>query len=283
MKISKPVISDDNTKKYYFIANDSQSEHIESCLLNLKNYGYIICVSSQIGCSQKCAFCAAGNKRFVRNLSTDEIYQQVELIIKDNNQLEKNPFQITYMGSGEPFNNFSNVFSSIDAIRKDFKKVQKINISSTFPKSAEKSIHNKDWSAYEGFLHFQYSLHFTKDDLRKKYLCTNLLKIDDALNHLNRISNIINDVYKINYIPFDGLNDDNTNINELFVIMSKSNNAILKVSNMCNIAGTKLLPSKRFEPFVKRIINLIPNTEVFYSDGTDVNAGCGQFYNDSIL
>ena len=52
---------------------------------------------------------------------------------------------------------------------------------------------------------------------------------------------------------------------------------------MCNISGSKLLPSKNFNPFVKRIIELIPNTEVFFSDGIDVNAGCGQFYNDSIL
>ena len=125
MKISKTIISDDNTKKYYFKASDSQNEHIEACLLNLKKYGYIICVSSQIGCSQRCSFCAAGNKRFVRNLSAEEIYQQVELIIKDNKDLETNSFQITYMGSGEPFNNYSNVFTSIDAIREDFYNVKK--------------------------------------------------------------------------------------------------------------------------------------------------------------
>ena len=90
MKIIRTIISADSTKKYYFKADDEKKEHVEACLLNLPNYGYIICISSQIGCSQQCGFCASGCKPFIRNLSSLEMEEQVELIVNDNPSLYKN-------------------------------------------------------------------------------------------------------------------------------------------------------------------------------------------------
>ena len=59
MKVLNVIKSSDNTKKYYFGLSDSDQFHVEACLLHLKRYGYIICVSSQIGCMQKCVFCVS--------------------------------------------------------------------------------------------------------------------------------------------------------------------------------------------------------------------------------
>lgn len=283
MKIVKVDISSDKTKKYYFKPSDSTNVHIEACLLNLAKYGYIICVSSQIGCAQACKFCAASKSNLVRNLSSFEIAQQVELIIDDNPQLLDKGFEVTYMGSGEPLSNYENVFDSIDDLRAKYLTMRKANISTTCPAISRECFKNISWEKYKNFLHFQYSLHFPSDADRFKYLSTNLLKIDDAIEWLNKISTAINDVYKLNYIPFDQLNDTDIYIRKLSNIMATTQNAKLKISKMCEIYGSKLFPSKSFDAFAVSVKEVIDNAEIFYSDGTDVNAGCGQFYNNSIL
>lgn len=283
MDIIRVDISNDKTKKYFIKISPNEKKHIEACLLCLPQYGYIICISSQIGCSQKCKFCAAGNDGFVRNLTFEEIIEQVQLVIDNNPQLLNVGFQITYMGSGEPLSNYENVFESIDSFRKKYLMLTKVNISTTCPIQSEKCFNQIDWTRYKDFIHFQYSLHFTSDDERYKFLWPKLLKIDDAIKYLNSISTVINDVYKINYIPFNDVNDGEKDIKKLIGIMNNTNNAKLKISCMCDVFNSTFLPSKNFEEFVNMVKSQIEDVVVFRSDGTDVNAGCGQFYNESII
>ncbi len=283
MKITKIIISDDNTQKYFIDVGEESKIHIEACLLNLPKYGYIICVSSQLGCSQKCKFCAAGNTGFIRNLTAREIEEQIQLIVSSVPVLEYEKFQVTYMGSGEPLCNYKNVFDSIDNIRQKFKNLSKVNISTTYPTCAKEFLEKVNWQKYKDFIHFQYSLHFTDDTERYEFLYSQLVKISDAICSLNHISKLLNDSYKINYIPFDSINDDDNHINELIKIMNTTKNAVLKISTMCEINGTSLMPSRAFSDFSKRVKNKIENVEIFNSDGIDINAGCGQFYNESIL
>lgn len=281
MNIIRTDISNDKTKKYFMKVSDAG--HIEACLLYLSRYGYIICVSSQIGCSQKCKFCAASKSCFTRNLSCDEIREQVQIIIDDNPQLLKTGFQITYMGSGEPLCNYKNVFESIDLFRQQYSSLSKVNISTTCPSQSEECFKNIDWEKYKDFLHFQYSLHFTDDNERYKFMWPKLLKITDAIKYLNTISGMTNDIYRINYIPFNELNDGKKDIKELVKIMAATTNAKLKISWMCEVCNSSLLPSNNFEKFVNMLKDQMDDIEVFRSDGTDVNAGCGQFYNESIM
>ena len=283
MKIIKTVTSADNTKKYYFSVLDSSDAHIEACLLKLIRYGYIICVSSQIGCSQKCKFCASGKSKLVRNLTALEIQRQIQLIMEDNLFLQNEIIQVTYMGSGEPLNNYKNVFESIDMVRDNYPNISKVNISTTCPQISRKCFEDIDWRKYCDFVHFQYSLHFTKDEERNRFLYYNLMKISEVIESLNRVSRLLNDTYKINYIPFDNLNDNEKCVEELKEIMHTTENAVLKISEMCKIEGCSLLPSKSFEIFSTQVKKCIENVEIFRSDGMDVNAGCGQFYNESIL
>lgn len=283
MKIMEVVTSSDHTKKYYFKIADSLDAHVETCLLHLERYGYIICVSSQIGCSQKCEFCAAKNSKYTRNLSSSEIQEQIRLVIEDNKQLRTDQFQVTYMGSGEPLSNYRNVFDSIDNIRIAFPNLSKVNISTTCPDIGKNCFENIDWKQYSDFLHFQYSLHFVRDAERSRYLSSQLMKISEAIDYLNRLSVLLNDTYKINYILFDCLNDSRETVEELRKIMCMTKNAILKISTMCEIKGCDLTPSKSFGQFTDYAKSMIAKTEIFKSDGTDVNAGCGQFYNESIV
>ncbi len=75
------------------------------------------CVSSQVGCSLTCKFCATGYMDRKRNLNADEIYDQVVLIDAQSKQYYNMPLtNIVYMGMGEPLLNYANVLHSIDRI-----------------------------------------------------------------------------------------------------------------------------------------------------------------------
>ena len=75
------------------------------------------CVSSQVGCSLSCKFCATGKLDRIRNLEADEIYDEVVVISKQAMEKYGKPLtNIVYMGMGEPLLNYANVLSSIEKI-----------------------------------------------------------------------------------------------------------------------------------------------------------------------
>jgi 23S rRNA (adenine2503-C2)-methyltransferase len=273
--------SNDGTIKYYF-TNGEKDFQIESCLLNLKKYepnGNIVCISSQLGCSQNCAFCAAGIREFRRNLTKTEILEQVLLIIKDLPMRFINPFQITYMGAGEPFCNIRNVLESAHYLIDNFDNISKINISTTLPTT---SINIENFNFLKNRLHLQYSLHFVNENLRIKYLNVNLPTIEESLNYLDILSNYVNDKYSINYLLFDNINDSENDAKQLVNIL-KNRNVFLKISEPCEITSSIFKPSTKLNNFIDIIKLSNIQYEIFISDGQDVNAGCGQFYNDSII
>ncbi|MEP0675369.1 MAG: radical SAM protein, partial [Nonlabens ulvanivorans] len=75
------------------------------------------CVSSQVGCSLNCEFCATARLKRMRNLNPDEIYDQVVAIDQQSRSYHNRPLSnIVFMGMGEPLMNYNNVIKSIDKI-----------------------------------------------------------------------------------------------------------------------------------------------------------------------
>lgn len=78
------------------------------------------CVSSQVGCSLDCKFCATARLKRMRNLNPDEIYDQVVAIDRESKLYHKRPLSnIVFMGMGEPLMNYKNVLASIEKITSD--------------------------------------------------------------------------------------------------------------------------------------------------------------------
>lgn len=104
----KRQISCDGTEKFLFQLNDKS--HIESALIP-ENDRLTLCVSTQVGCKFKCAFCSSGQAGFKRNLTAGEIVgQYLEVQEKIKPRLITN---LVYMGIGEPLDNFSNTAASL--------------------------------------------------------------------------------------------------------------------------------------------------------------------------
>jgi 23S rRNA (adenine2503-C2)-methyltransferase len=114
VQISELQISSDKTIKCAMKLHDNYV--VESVLIPHQTR-YTACISSQVGCSLTCKFCATGKLKRMRNLNADEIYDQVVLV--KNTALEKYGSQLTnivYMGMGEPLLNYSEVLRSVEKI-----------------------------------------------------------------------------------------------------------------------------------------------------------------------
>lgn len=111
--------SNDGTVKTRFRLHDGFM--MESVLIPVpKDNRYTVCVSSQVGCSLTCKFCATGQMKRVRNLTAGEIYDQVVLMNKVAIERYDHPItNIVYMGMGEPLLAYKNVMQSIHHITSD--------------------------------------------------------------------------------------------------------------------------------------------------------------------
>lgn len=91
---------------------------VETVLMH-HDYGYSVCVSSQVGCDMHCAFCASGLNGAVRNLSAAEIVTQVYLFNERLRGENAQVSRVVVMGSGEPMLNFDNVLGALDFLHRE--------------------------------------------------------------------------------------------------------------------------------------------------------------------
>ncbi|MBI2721860.1 MAG: 23S rRNA (adenine(2503)-C(2))-methyltransferase RlmN [Bacteroidetes bacterium] len=107
-------VSEDRTIKCAMKLHDNYV--VESVLIPHENR-MTACISSQVGCSLTCKFCATGKLKRMRNLNADEIYDQVALIKKTAAEKYNAPLtNIVYMGMGEPLLNYNEVLESVEKI-----------------------------------------------------------------------------------------------------------------------------------------------------------------------
>ncbi len=118
--VLKQQLAPDGTRK--LLLEMADGKRVETVLIPQQDRGrdrYSICISSQIGCPVKCAFCATGNSGFYRNLTTGEIVGEVLSTRKALHQslgvpeTEKLITNVVYMGMGEPFLNYDAMIKSI--------------------------------------------------------------------------------------------------------------------------------------------------------------------------
>ena len=108
--------SDGMTSKLLLGLPDGNS--VETVLMH-HDYGYSVCVSSQVGCDMHCAFCASGLNGAVRNLSAAEIVAQVYLFNERMRGENAQVSRVVVMGSGEPMLNFDNVLGALDFLHRE--------------------------------------------------------------------------------------------------------------------------------------------------------------------
>lgn len=202
----------DNTIKFLFELNDGHK--IETVLMEF-NYGYSVCISTQVGCNMGCTFCASGLIKKIRDLTINEMVLQVVIA---KNFLMKNRKKIlshiVVMGIGEPFDNFKNLLDFLDIVRDQ----QGLNFSSRKITVSTCGLVNKiaEWSHLERQVNLAVSLHGSNDKIR-----TQLMPINHAFNIKKLLEAIDNYIYQTNrrvtieYILINGVNDKREHALEL--------------------------------------------------------------------
>lgn len=105
-------ISKDGTQKYLFVLEDGNK--MESVLIPERDY-LTLCISTQVGCAQRCYFCLTGKRGFTRNLSTSEIVNQI-LAVRERIKEASKLTNIVLMGMGEPLANYHNTLHALRII-----------------------------------------------------------------------------------------------------------------------------------------------------------------------
>ena len=128
VRVKTKQVSADGTIKYLIEYPDGNC--VETVLMRFDNRANLTaCVSSQVGCSVNCVFCATGKRGFIRNLTQSEIVEQVLTIQRDTGLKVTN---VVFMGQGEPLLNLDNVMRALDIFNKDFQiGARRITISTS--------------------------------------------------------------------------------------------------------------------------------------------------------
>lgn len=157
--------SDGLTSKLLIGLPDGNS--VETVLMH-HDYGYSVCVSSQVGCDMHCAFCASGLKGCVRNLSAAEILVQVYLFNERLRSKNAVVSRVVVMGSGEPMLNYEQVLGALDFLHREdtsFMSYRNMTISTCGIIPGIKRL------AAEGKpINLAISLHAVRSDLRLKLM-----------------------------------------------------------------------------------------------------------------
>ena len=238
------------------------------------------CVSSQVGCSLDCKFCATSKLKRMRNLNPDEIYDQVVTINDQSLKYFNRPLSnIVYMGMGEPLMNYNNLIKSIEKISSDkgLNMSQKRIVVSTsgIPKMIKKladenlkvnlalSLHSAIEETRNKIMPFskKFSLDEIKDSLIYWYTKTKRKitfeyivwkDINDSIEHIIALVNYCKSIpSKVNLIEYNSIGDQN---------FESAN------QNMINLYKD-ILEKNRITVTVRR------------SRGKDIDAACGQLAN----
>lgn len=278
MKIIKSLISKDN-KTIKYLQKTEDNNIIETGYYNLDEH--IICISSQIGCDVGCVFCATTypvddiniNKNFIRNLSCEEIVQQVENVIEKINptQLKSKRILFSYMGMGEPFLNYENVVNSIKILSKKFPESRTtISTIGLKPLLMKKLAHEN----INTLLKLHLSLHAPNNILRKKILPKSK-DIKPALEALKYFSIKTKTIPKVNYVLIKHVNDSKKQAVQLAELLHNYP-FFVKLSNLNKVNDLESTDINTFDMFEKILNSYNIKNCRFFSDGTDIKASCGQ-------
>lgn len=238
------------------------------------------CVSSQVGCSLACKFCATARLKRQRNLSPDEIYDQVAAIKEQSELFFGRPLtNIVFMGMGEPLLNYANVISAIEKItsQKGLNMasrritVSTVGIAKMIMKMADDGVK----------FNLAVSLHAAIDKTRSSIMpindTNNLAELGDALRYWYQKTKRI---VTYEYVVWQGINDTEEHAR-----------ALLK---FCKIAPSKVnlieynpIDDGEFKQAPEGVLNMYMDllerngitTRIRKSRGKDIDAACGQLAN----
>ncbi|MCB0513308.1 MAG: 23S rRNA (adenine(2503)-C(2))-methyltransferase RlmN [Bacteroidetes bacterium] len=278
IKLYSAQHSNDGTIKTAFQLHDKH--FIEGVLIPSTDRA-TACVSSQVGCSLACKFCATGFLKRERNLEADEIYDQVVFINRQAQEsLGRNLTNIVFMGMGEPLLNYSNVMEAINKITSEdglnmaAKRitVSTAGISKMIKKMADDGVR----------FNLALSLHAADDEKRNAIMPINEQNnIASLMEALIYFESKTKSEITFEYILMRDVNDSIEDAKNLVALCKQIPNVKVNLIEYNTVEGVDLYRSsvEKQESFSKYLSSQRVIANIRRSRGKDIDAACGQLAN----
>tara|TARA_R110002051_G_scaffold3131_4_gene16835 strand:+ start:15185 stop:16228 length:1044 start_codon:yes stop_codon:yes gene_type:complete len=254
---------------------------VESVLIPTKSRT-TACVSSQVGCSLDCRFCATSRLKRMRNLNPDEIYDQVVAIDNESRLYFERPLSnIVFMGMGEPLMNYNNVLKAIEKIISPDglgMSPKRITVSTSgVPKLIKKMADD------EVKFKLAVSLHSAIDEIRTSIMPFNAkFTLSDLRESLQYWYEKTRSRITYEYVVWEGINDTQKDVDALVAFCRFAPSKV-------NLIEYNPIDDGEFKQASSAAIDLYVNTleknnivvTVRRSRGKDIDAACGQLANKS--
>lgn len=278
LSVDATQVSTDGTIKTRFKTWDT---HLVEGVLIPSESRYTACVSSQIGCSLSCKFCATGYMKRERNLEFDEIYDEVILISQQCEKIYgKKLTNIVFMGMGEPLLNYKNVLKAIEFISSPEglgMSPRRITVSTAGVSKMIRQL-GDDKVKFKLAL----SLHAANDRKRHEIMpindTNNIKSLVDSLNYFYQQTK--NEI-TLEYILFNNFNDSLKDADELIKLYRQIAADLINIIeyNPIDFAEFSTPPEEKVQAFMQHLGKNRVNTRLRRSRGKDIDAACGQLAN----
>lgn len=275
--IRKQVSKEDGTIKYLWQLSDGSA--IETVVMSYK-HGNTVCISSQVGCRQGCAFCASAIGGLVRNLQPSEMLDEVLFSQLDSGLTISN---IVLMGIGEPLDNFDNVMKFLSLVNHpDGMNIGMRHISLSTCGITERL---DDLAERNLQLTLSISLHAPDDETRSRIMPANRSRgVSPLIEACRRYYDKTGRRISFEYAMIDGVNDSLSQAKELSKL-SKAVGAHVNLIPLNHVEEREFRPStpENLKAFKKILEEAGVNVTVRRKLGADVDASCGQLRRKAAL
>jgi len=281
VQISELQVSSDRTIKCAMRLHDNYV--VESVLIPHQTR-YTACISSQVGCSLTCKFCATGKLKRMRNLNADEIYDQVALVKSTALERYNSPLtNIVYMGMGEPLLNYAEVLKSVDKITSPQglgMAAKRITVSTAGVAKMIAKLGDDNVK-----FHLALSLHAANDEKRNHIMPINETNsLENLANSLNYFTDKTGTRPTFEYIAFKDYNDSITDAQDLVNFCKKVKSKVNIIEyNPIDDGEFKQTTRERLKEFTDHLEKNGIICNVRHSRGKDIDAACGQLANKNKL
>ena len=268
--LKKQVSQIDGTIKYLWQLRDGNA--VETVVMQYK-HGNTVCVSSQVGCRQGCAFCASTIGGLVRGLEPSEILDEVLFSQLDSGLPISN---IVLMGIGEPLDNFDNVMRFLELV--NHPKGMNIGMRHISLSTCGLIERFADLAERDLQLTLSVSLHAPDDETRSKLMPANRGRgVEALMEACRKYYDKTGRRISFEYAMIDGVNDTERHA-RLLAREAKSLAAHVNLIPLNHVEERQFRPSTQghMKAFIKILEDEGVNVTVRRRLGSDVDASCGQ-------
>lgn len=275
LKIERIQTSRDGTRKYLFTLRDGH--HIESVLIPEKSH-HTLCISTQVGCAQGCAFCLTASGGFVRNLTSGEIVGQLRDIRKntETGSEDKKITNIVLMGMGEPLANYDNVIDAVKIITnadwglKISSRRVTLSTAGLVPKIAA--------LAHDADINLAISLNATDNRTRSRLMPINRrYPLEMLLDACRRYPLRRRQKITFEYILIKDVNDSAQDAERLVKLLRPIRSKVNLIPFNEHAASDFKRPEEsRIQEFLQILVDHYLTAIIRKSKGEDISAACGQ-------